>query len=92
MKVKGNLEVHELVDTEKEKMIRIHLGDVRCPRCHRTGTLVIYVAYKEGETSFDVRIAHFREGREKGCFLALELNESRDEAIILPEITDVTEF
>lgn len=74
-------------------MVRIDLGEVRCPKCHKKGLFACYVTYEEGEVKFDSQIEHELTEKQlkdkkkafKGCFLELEPIGIGD-VVVLPRV------
>jgi hypothetical protein len=69
MRMKGNMDSTILDDSEDSKQLRIELGQVRCPKCHKSGQLAVYILASE-TIAISVRIMHIKEPEIiKECFL-----------------------
>jgi hypothetical protein len=83
MRMRGHLDINVWNDEEDSKCIRIGLGEVRCPKCHRSGSLVVYLT-AEKTICITARIVHY----PKMCLLTSRVSIPDGQPVVdfLPEI------
>jgi hypothetical protein len=87
MRMRGQADIDVWTNEEDSKSMRIELGEVRCPKCHRRGTLVVYLT-AEKTIRIIARIVHC----PKMCYLTPETSFPEGQTVVdfLPLIYNST--
>lgn len=98
MRIRGKMKVQLNYDTEKRKSLTVILGEIRCPKCHRSGRIEMDLN-AEANILLRIKVVHrgikYYEDRDlvKLCYFKADCDEffSGISALrVLPEIKETS--